>query len=336
MARVLITGVAGFLGSHLADALLADGHEVIGIDNLLGGYEDNVPKGVAFHTADAGNLDAVQPLMRGVEVVYHCAAAPHEGLSVFSPNIVTYHTYNSTVATLTAAINAGVKRFVFCSSMARYGEQKKLPFTEDMEPKPRDPYGVAKYAAELFVEHMCRTHGLEFVHIVPHNIIGPRQKYDDPFRNVVSIMINLMLQGRQPIIYGDGEQKRGFSFVHDVTAPLMRAGFDPNVHGHVINVGPDEEFVSINELSRRIAKLLDFTPLDPMYVDPRPLEVKLATCSADKSRALLGYTTTCDLDTGLISTIEWIRARGPRPFLYHLPLEIINSKTPKTWKDHLF
>ena len=336
MSKILITGVAGFLGSHLADWLIRDGHKVVGVDNLLGGYEDNVSNDVEFYKDDSRDFDKMKSLTKGVDIVYHCAAAPHEGLSVFSPNIITEHTYNSTVATVSAAVINSVKRVVFCSSMARYGEQERLPFTEDMAPKPKDPYGVAKYAAELVTESLCRAHGLEYVHAIPHNIIGPRQKYDDPYRNVASIMINLMLQGRQPIIYGDGEQKRGFSFVNDVVDPLVKMGFQANVVGEAINVGPDEEYVSVNELAQRIAVLMDFKSLKPVYVGDRPMEVKYATCSAEKSRRLLDYKTTYTLDRGLSEMIDWIKERGARPFRYHMALEIINDKTPSTWKDRLF
>jgi len=336
MAKVFLTGVAGFLGSHLSERLLRDGHAVVGVDNMLGGYEDNIPNGVEFYKADARDYEKMKSLMRGSDIVYHCAAAPHEGLSVFSPNLITDHTYNSTIATVSAAVMNNVKRVVFCSSMARYGEQETLPFTEDMLPKPKDPYGIAKYAAELATESLCAAHGMEYVHAVPHNIIGPRQKYDDPYRNVASIMINLMLQGRQPIIYGDGEQRRAFSYVSDVVDPMIKMAFEPHVVGHAINVGPDEEFITVNELASRIARLLDFKPLRPTYVGDRPMEVKHASCSADKSREMLGYKTTYTLDRGLQEMIDWIRSRGTRLFRYHLALEIVTDKTPRTWKDRLF
>jgi UDP-glucose 4-epimerase len=336
MSKTFVTGVAGFLGSHLADELLKQGHEVIGVDNFLGGYPENVPEGIEFYEADCCDFERMRDLMKGVEVVYHCAAAPHEGLSVFSPNLITKHTYNATIAVVTAAIATGVRRIVFTSSMARYGRQENPLFTEDMQPMPVDPYGIAKYAAELTIAALAKAHGLEYTHIVPHNIIGPRQKYDDPFRNVASIMINLMLQGRQPIIYGDGEQKRGFSFVQDVVEPMYKAGFLPEVRGEVINVGPDDEFITINELSRRIARLMKFDPLEPVHFVDRPLEVKFATCSADKARLLLGYTTSKTLNEGLADLIEWIKMKGPKPFSYHLELELVNDKTPLTWKHRVF
>lgn len=330
-----ITGVAGFLGSHLAESLLKGGHRVIGCDNLVGGYLDNVPIGIEFHTVDICDRAKMTDILRGVDVVYHTAAYAYEGLSVFSPYLVSNNIFGGTVSVLSAAIANKVKRFVQCSSMARYGTQPVTPFHEEMDCIPQDPYGIAKYAAELVIRNLCEVHGMEYVIAVPHNIIGPRQKYDDPFRNVASIMINLMLQGRQPIIYGDGEQKRCFSFVDDVVGPLEKMGTDSKVNGHIINIGPDDEFVTIKELAVTIAELLDFR-LAPIYMPGRPQEVKHATCSADKARDFLNYEPKIQLKEGLQRMIEYIRGRGVKPFRYHLDLEIISDKTPRTWKDRLF
>jgi len=335
MAKIFITGVAGFLGSHLADTLLAQGHEVHGCDNLIGGYIDNVPEDVEFHQVDCGYLNTMMRLMAGMDIVYHTACTAYEGLSVFSPHLVCQNTYQISATTITAAVANGVKRFVLCSSMARYGHQDTLPFTEDMEPKPQDPYGISKYAAELLLRNLAETHGMEYVILIPHNIIGPRQKYDDPYRNVASIMINLMLQGRQPIIYGDGEQTRSYSFVDDCVYCLEKAGFVDGAAGQAINIGPDEEFVTVNKLAETIAELLDFE-LHPVYMPDRPKEVKHATCSADKARKLLGYETKMPLKEGLQTIIDYIKKKGTKKFRYHLSLEIINDKTPKTWKEKMF
>jgi len=166
-------------------------------------------------------------------------------------------------------------------------------------------------------------------------VIGPRQKYDDPYRNVASIMINLMLQGRQPIIYGDGNQKRCFSFVQDDVEILKQLATDDRVCSEVINVGPDEEFVTVNELAQIIGEILEID-VDPVYVAGRPQEVLLANCSADKARRLLGYRPQVSLRDGLVSIVEYIRKRGPRPFKYHIDLEIINDRTPETWRKKLF
>lgn len=333
--KIFITGIAGFLGSHLADAMLAEGHEVIGNDTLIGGYLDNVPEGVEFHQVDCNDLEKMTELMKGVDIVYHTACTAYEGLSVFSPKLICENTYLNTVSTATAAIANHVKRFVTCSSMARYGTQDVVPFTEDLVCKPQDPYGISKFAVEQQLRCLCDVHGMELVIAVPHNIIGPRQKYDDPFRNVASIMINLMLQDRQPIIYGDGNQKRCFSFVQDDIDCLKKLAFQDNVVGEVINIGPDEEFVTINTLAETIAGLLNFD-LHPTYMPGRPQEVRLATCSADKARRLLGYETKYTLEQGLSEMIDYIRDRGTKPFTYHLPLEIVSDKTPKTWSDRLF
>lgn len=334
MTKIFISGVAGFLGSHLADAFLADGHEVIGIDNMIGGYLDNVPEGVQFFQIDCNDLGRVRELMRGCDIVYHCAATAYEGLSVFSPHMVTTNIVTATTAMVSAAIANHVKRFVLCSSMARYGTNE-VPFTERMTPKPQDPYGIGKYASEQILTSLADTHGMEYVIAVPHNIVGPRQKYDDPYRNVASIFINLMLQGRQPYIYGDGNQKRCFSFISDDIAPLKQMAFDPACKNETINIGPDDEFVTINELAQTVAKLVDF-PLNGTYTKPRPQEVYLANCSADKARKLLGYNPKVKLEDGLRQMIDWIRSRGVRPFKYHLDIEIVNDKTPDTWKKRLF
>ena len=332
--RVLITGVAGFMGSHLADSFLDKGHEVVGIDNLIGGYAENVPAGVDFHEIDLVNLELLHNPFKSVDLVVHTACTAYEGLSVFSPALVVQNTTQITTTVMSAAVKAGVKKIVHMSSMARYGTQEVVPFTENMTPKPQDPYGIAKYASELLIKNIAETHGLRYVILVPHNIIGPRQKFDDPFRNVASIMINRMLQGKQPIIYGDGSQKRCFSFMQDVIDPLMIACESNVVDGKTVNIGPDEEFVTINELAFRIANILKFD-LQPIYMPQRPQEVKDANCSAELARQLLSYKTKTNLETGLVELVNWIKEKGPREFNYHLPLEFVTEKTPKTWTDKL-
>lgn len=335
--KIYVTGGAGFLGSWLVEELLRDGHHVVSVDNMIGGYEDNVIQhpNHQFYLGDITDLARMSELMAGCDAVYHTAALAYEGLSVFSPTIVTNNIVTGSTAVATAAIRNKVKRFINCSSMARYGENR-VPFTEEMPARPHDPYGIAKYAAEMQLTLLAETHGFEVVHAVPHNIIGPRQKYDDPFRNVASIMINLMLQGRQPIVYGDGSQMRCFSFVSDdlyVFKKLLTC--DIKEQGEKFNVGPDEEPVTITQLAERLAKILDFD-LKIQYHDPRPCEVKLATCSADKIRQRFGYETKMTLDAGLKTIIDYIKVRGTRKFQYHLPIEIETAALPKAWKDRLF
>lgn len=747
--KIFITGVAGFLGSHLADWFIERGHTVAGCDNMFGGEMINVPAGVEFHHHDITVLDGYAKIMAGADVVYHCAAAAYEGVSVFAPGFIADNIFTGSAVTFSAAIKAGVKRIVNCSSMARFGAGIP-PFREDDKPIPQDPYGIAKLGAEHVLRNLAITHGFEYAIAVPHNIYGPRQRYCmsagsmvklstgfkpieavragdhvliggttapvvdqfplgvrrarqirlvtgqvitvgqehrfrtldkdmlvwkqarelapgdcilseneigaqvdrksrdfrygqflglliadgtyndpyeisvaccieddkpdlrallsdlnisfvenargvfriggkkivdqlrsigmqatgpdkiipecvlamshetvagvisglfsgdgwvvrnqnvvgfasvseklvsqvqrillayglkstvrrrepkpgrliegrlinsgpiwqlvmlsenasrfgkigfiygrkqalvegkeglkesatisglgaylaqigpllplpvrirkpnalncprngvsryslrqlvnlidewlvspgadvsetytafirehrnrwyalahsghfvsiervddvecelfdisvdaehhsyigdgfvshncDPYRNVASIMANLMLQGRPPVIYGDGEQKRCFSYITDTVGCLGAMATSDDVVGEVINIGPDEEFVTINDLAERLANVIGFNQ-PPIYMPGRPQEVKHATCSADKARKLLGYETKVFLDDGLKLLVEGIKERGPRPFEYHFDVEFVTPKTPKTWTDRLF
>ena len=328
--KILVTGVAGFLGSHLAERFIKLGHEVIGIDNMIGGYEDNIPNKIKFYNFDCCDLKNIDFIMKKVDVVYHCAATAHEGLSVFSPIEITKNNYLASITIITSAINHNVKRIIYCSSMARYG-QGKTPFHEEMEPKPIDPYGISKVAVEKVLTNLCNLNNIQWVIAVPHNIIGPRQKYDDPFRNVVSIMLNRMLLGKPAIIFGDGKQKRCFSYIDDCIYCLENMLNNQDVNGQIINIGPDEEFVTINKVAE-ICQNISGSNLKPIYKNKRPQEVKEATCSANKARKLLNYKTTTDLYTGIKKTYEYIKKRGPKPFDYtKLNLEIVNSHTPDAW-----
>ncbi len=334
--RDLSTGAAGFLGSHLADALLARGDAVVGIDNLLGGDRENVPQGVDFAEVDCNDLGRLRRAMRGAEVVVHCAATAHEGLSVFSPHENARHGYYASAAVFSAACAVGVRRVVHMSSLARYGKgDGPPPFNEAMQPMPEDPYGIGKYASELLLRNLAETHGLETVIAVPHNIYGPVQCFKDPFRNVVSIFANRMLQGRQPILYGDGLQERCFSYITDCIDPLVRMVTGTAAVGETINIGPDTEVVPIKRVAEIVAAELEF-PLDPIFVKERPREVKFAHCSADKARRLLGYEPRVPLEEGIRKTVDWIRVRGARPFTYHhLGIEIDSPLLPETWGRRL-
>jgi UDP-glucose 4-epimerase len=333
MGLVVVTGVAGFLGSHVADAYLAKGWKVRGIDNLLGGSLDNVPAGVDFYELDLDDLDAIAPVFVGADLVIHAACTAYEGLSVFSPALVVRNTVQISVNAMTASIRAGVSKFVYMSSMARYGDNLGHFFDESLTPKPQDPYGIAKFSAEKLLSNLAEVHNVDLVILVPHNIVGARQKFDDPFRNVASIMTNRMLQGKQPIIYGDGSQQRCFSFIEDVIAPILVACESDEAVGQVINIGPDESPITILNLAERLAEIIGFD-LQPVFMPGRPQEVPVALCSSDKARQLLGYKTTVTLDRGLTDLVDWIRPRVKK-FEYHLPIEIDSDLTPKTWTQRL-
>ena len=332
--KIFITGIAGFLGGHIAEKLIEKGYEVSGCDNLIGGYIDNVPEQAEFFQVDAIYLNQMKKMTKNTDVIIHTACTAYEGLSVFSPYLVGQNTYQISMSTFTAAAQNNVGKVINCSSMARYGQQEKSPFTEDMLPLPQDPYGIAKLASEETLKVLSEVHNFDFVNLVPHNIIGPRQKYDDPYRNVVSIMINRILQNKPPIIYGDGEQIRCFSDIDDVVNPLINSIFNEQAVGETINVGPDEDAISIKNLAFKILKVLN-SNLEPMFVPERPQEVKLAHCSADKARKLLDYQTSTTLDTSIEKIADWIIEKGSKQFRYHLDIEILNDMTPNTWKDKL-
>jgi UDP-glucose 4-epimerase len=326
--KIYVTGIAGFLGSHIAEAMAVE-HEVTGCDNLSAGEEAHVPPEIEWAIADCCDYEGMRAELVGMDVVYHAAAHPHEGLSVFSPRVIGESIYGASVSVFSAAIAAGVKRIVFCSSMSRYGDNP-LPFEESQATNPKDPYAVAKVASEDTLRCLARAHGIEYVIAVPHNIVGPRQKYDDPFRNVAAIMANRMLSGLQPIVYGDGLQTRCFSDVRDVISVLTSLATRPGISGEVYNVGPDEEVVTIEQLGRLIAKAVG-VDWKPLRLPERPCEVKHAHCSSDKIRREFGYATGYSLEETIESLVSYISARGPKPFDYYLPVEIVTDKTPKFW-----
>jgi UDP-glucose 4-epimerase len=333
--HIFITGIAGFLGSNLAEYYLKKNFKVSGCDNLVGGSLDNINQNkINFFKANCEDFEMMKKITKNVDILCHAAAYAHEGLSSFSPVLISSNNVTGSVSVFTAAIVNKVKRIVYCSSMARYGDIK-IPFKEEDELKPVDPYGVSKVAAENILKILSKTHNIEYNIAVPHNIIGPKQKYDDPFRNVVSIMINLMLQKKSPIIYGDGTQKRTFSDIDDCIYCLDKLLTDPQIVSQTVNIGPDEEYISINQLYHLLSNKLKFN-LEPKYLEDRPNEVKEATCSADKARKVLGYKTSISLDESLNKIINYIKLKGPKDFQYNYPLEINNEKTPTAWKEKLF
>ena len=332
--NIFITGIAGFLGANLADYYIKKGFNVSGCDNLVGGDLENVDPKVNFVKAECEDIHKMKEMTKNVDVVIHAAAYAHESLSIFSPYLISKNIINASTSVFSAAIQNKVKRIVFCSSMARYGNIKQ-PFNEDDIPNPVDPYGISKLAAEKILINLCNTYGVEYNIAVPHNIIGIKQKYDDPFRNVASIMINLMLQNRQPIIYGDGEQKRSFSDVDDCIYCIDKLATDPNITSQLVNIGPEDNFISVNELFKKLSNKLKFNQ-EPVFYKDRPNEVKLANCSASKAEKLLKYKKTISLDSSLDKMVDYIKRLGPREFKYNYDLEIINEQTPKTWLEKKF
>lgn len=334
--KILVTGSAGFMGSHLVDNLANYGHTVYGIDDLSGGYIENVSTVAkkTFFNINLRNKKKTANFINSVKpkIIYHLAASAREGLSQFSPLEHTENNYNAYLNLLVPAINNKVQRIVLCSSMAVYGDQKP-PFDETMPRKPVDIYGVAKSAMEEATEIMADVYNFEYVILRPHNVYGPRQNLADPYRNVVAIFINSLLRNKPFYIYGDGEQKRAFSYIDDITPPLVKAGLTPNVHGEIINIGPEREY-SINHLAKLVLKEFN-SSLEPIYLADRPREVKEAFCSSKKAEALLGFKAATSFEKGIEVMVSWAQSRGFMKPKYNKTLELKNKNIPKTWSEKL-
>lgn len=327
--RIFITGIAGFLGSHLAEELKRLGHHVDGNDSEICSSVKLSP----LQKLDCNNTKILKNVIEGhkTSTLIHCAATAHEGFSNFSPSFITKNIYEASVSTFSAAIAAGVKRIIFMSSMARYGAQT-LPFHESQTPHPVDPYGIAKVAAEDTLKVLSRTHGVEYVIVIPHNIIGPGQRYWDPYRNVASIMINKSLKGEQLIVYGDGLQERCFSPIKDCLHSLVKM-IDAPIAGETINIGPEKGKMTVLNLAHMINRLAGSTkPI--IHVPDRPNEVKQAYCTSRKVKHLLGYEPQQSIEDCLKEMIEHIRSVGTKDFQYSFPLEI-SEGCPLTWKERL-
>lgn len=348
--RIWVSGILGFLGSQLAIELAKQGHLVRGNDNMLCSSADPTDvaikiKGITdgIYLYDSRDYKAIYDKLRpaisppgpAYDVLIHCAATAQEGLSNFSPSFISKNVFEASVTMFSAAISAGVKRIINFSSMARYGSQE-LPFTEDMTPRPQDPYAIAKVAAEQTLACLCKLHKVEYVTLVPHSIIGAAQKYDDAYRNVASIMINRALQNKPIYIYGDGEQTRCFSPIADCLDGIIKC-LDAPISGETINIGPDGDEITINELANIIINLTGSTG-GIQHLEDRPNETKNAYCSSDKARRLLGFAPKQSLRDCLKEMVEYIKQRneilGIKPFNYNYPIEIERG-LPKVWKEKM-
>ncbi|MBI2022110.1 NAD-dependent epimerase/dehydratase family protein [Candidatus Daviesbacteria bacterium] len=328
--KIIVTGAAGFMGSHLFDYLLKKGHQLLGIDNYsIGEYKHPNIKKIDVAKEPVKLAAAIKNFKP--DILFHLAAWAHEGLSQFSPIRITETNYNGYLNTLVPSIRAGVKRVVVCSSMSVYGNQNP-PFDEDMSRKPVDIYAVAKSAMEEATEILSRVHGFEYIIVRPHNVYGPRQSLSDPYRNVVAIFINCLLRNKPFYIYGDGEGRRAFTYIDDFTPYLAKTGFIRQ-SGLIFNIGPEEDY-SINDLAKEILKHFHDAP-KPIYLPDRPLEVKQAFCTSDKAKKFLGYKTSISFSDGIAKMVKWAKEIGPKEPAYLNELELTNQDTPKTWKDKL-
>ena len=329
MKAVVITGVAGLLGSRLAKWILENkpSYQVIGIDNLSGGYEDHIDNRVIFYKADLATDDLNRIFSsHEVEFVYHFAAYAAEGLSPF---IRKYNYTNNIVATanvINACITHQIKRLVFTSSMAVYGAGEP-PFNENDLPKPIDPYGIAKYACEMDLQVAGEQHGLDWCIIRPHNVYGVNQNIWDRYRNVLGIWIYQKLNNQSLTIYGDGSQKRAFSYIDDCLLPLWNASVKIEASKQIINLGSKKEY-SIVEAATLLKEVVGGANIE--FLEMRH-EVHAAYSTHQKSEIILGYQDKTDLSTGLTAMWNWAQQQ-PRRNQFVWPKYELERGLYKFWK----
>jgi nucleoside-diphosphate-sugar epimerase len=312
MAFYLVTGIAGFIGSSLARAVLAQGDQVRGIDNLSTGKRENLADilgRVDFREVDLLDLPAVQDACRGVDYIFHEAAIPSVPKSVLDPLGSNRANVDGTVNLLVAARDARVKRVVYAASSSAYGDTPNLPKQEDMKPNPISPYAVAKLASELYMTSFFRCYGLETVSLRYFNIFGPRQDSASQYSGVLAKFITQMLAGEAPTILGDGTQSRDFTYIENVVSANLLACQAPagEVAGQVFNVATGTR-IDLNETFRVLKKLIGFNG-EVKYGPERAGDVKHSLADLSRSKKHLGYQPVVNFEEGLKTTVEWYRSQ---------------------------
>jgi nucleoside-diphosphate-sugar epimerase len=315
MRSFLVTGGAGFIGSHLVEELLRRGHRVRVADNLSTGKSDNI-EAARCAVSDAGDLDVLvgdladvdvaRRAVDGIDVVLHQAAIPSVPRSIDDP--LTSHRANvdATVSVLVAARDAGVSRVVFAGSSSEYGDTPTLPKHEDMPLNPLSPYALQKVVSEQYLQQFTRHYGLETVSIRYFNVFGPRQDPSSPYSGVISLFIRALLKGHAPVIHGDGEQTRDFTYVANVVNGVLLAADARAVSGEIINVATGTR-ISLNQLLDMLQRLMG-TALKPAYGPPRSGDVRDSQADISKARRLLGYEPAVAFEDGLRTTVDWYRS----------------------------
>src|SRR5438552_13808749 len=310
MPFYLVTGGAGFIGSHLAEELVRRGHRVRVADSLITGKRrnlDHIP-GVELVEGDLADSAVAERAVAGVDYVLHQAAIPSVPRSVSDPVASNRANVDATLNVLVAARDAGVKRLVYAGSSSAYGDTPTLPKREDMPTNPLSPYALQKLVGEQYCQLFTRLYGLETVTIRYFNVFGPRQDPGSPYSGVISLFSTALLERRAPTIYGDGEQTRDFTYVANVVDGVLRAVETPKASGHVINVATGGR-ISLNALLRAMNKIVG-TNLQPIYQEPRAGDVRDSQADITKAKTLLGYTPLVSLEEGLEKTLEWCRTES--------------------------
>jgi UDP-glucose 4-epimerase len=328
-ATSLVTGGAGFIGSHITDELIRRGHRVVVLDDLSGGFEDNINRRAVFVRGSVVDHEQIARLFaeHRFDYVFHLAAYAAEGLSHFIRRFNYTNNVIGSVNLINAAVNFEVKCFIFTSSIAVYGDVPP-PMTESQTPRPIDPYGIAKYAVELDLAAARELFGLESIIFRPHNVYGIRQNTGDRYRNVIGIFMNQALAGEPLSIFGDGEQTRAFTDVSDVAPVIARSVETPAAYGQVFNIGADTP-CSVKALAEKVQAALE-TSTGVRHLAPRE-EVVHAFADHAKARDVLGYAPRMDLDHGLRIMAEWVKETGPRQSAPFEGIEI-ERQLPPAWQ----
>lgn len=328
MPTSLVTGAAGFMGSHVAEELLEKGHTVIVLDDLSGGFRDNVPFGATLVQGSIVDHHLVNRLFEeySFDYVYHLAAYAAEGLSHFIKRFNYTNNLLGSVNLINASVNYGVKCFVFTSSIAVYGAGQ-VPMTEDMMPMPEDSYGIAKLAVEQELKVSHEMFGLDYVIFRPHNVYGPKQNIGDRYRNVVGIFMNQLLRGEPLTIFGDGTQQRAFTHVNDVAPIIADSVSIPAARNQVFNVGADVPYM-VNVLARIVAQTLG-RPCEVRHLEARN-EVKVAFSDHTKAEVVFGKRQKTSLEDGIRMMAEWVKEHGARESSIFESIEI-SKNMPNSW-----
>ena len=325
---VLVTGGAGFIGSHVTDELIKHGHSVIVLDDLSGGFTDNVNPKAKFIKGSVADTILVDKIFseNRISHIFHLAAYAAEGLSHFIRHFNYENNVLGSINLINAAIRHNIECFVFTSSIAVYGAGQ-VPMREDMIPQPEDPYGIAKYTIELDLKAANRMFGLNYVILRPHNVYGERQNTGDKYRNVIGIFMNQLMQNQPLTIFGDGNQQRAFSYVGDIAPIIVKAGFNETAYGQTFNIGADQPY-TVNELAKAIGQAMD----KPLHVEHLPARNEVVEAYSDhtKVKNMLGYKTTVSLAEGIKKMAQWAKSVGPRQSEKFKNIEITKN-LPPSW-----
>lgn len=330
MAQTLVTGAAGFIGSHLVDSLLAEEHSVVAIDDLSGGFVENVNPKATFIEASCTDHAKIASLFNEYkfDYVFHLAAYAAEGLSHFIKRFNYTNNVIGSVNLINESVNHNVKRFIFTSSIACYG-RNQLPMREDLVPQPEDSYGIAKYAVELELKATHEMFGLDYVIFRPHNVYGERQNTGDKYRNVIGIFMNQILQGVPLTLFGDGEQKRAFSYIADVAPHIAKSATLEAAKNQVFNIGADTVY-TVNELAKAVMKAMGTTA--PITYLPARNEVVNAWSDHEKAKKAFNISNEVSLAEGIGKMAEWVKRVGSRSTKPFEGIEI-EKNLPPSWKE---